>query len=162
MADPQGPLAISQIEHQQRTLLFTRFTNEDAYALGTSASELARAEELPITIDIRRHGQQLFLSARPGTSPDNAAWIERKVRLTDRTGKASLLVHLELARDDQTVGPANGLEPGLHAAVGGCFPISVRDVGMIGTMTVSGLPHQDDHDFVVRVIADFLTSREVR
>lgn len=159
MSDPQQPLAIAQIEHQQRTLMFTHFTNDDAYALGVHASEMARAEKLPITIDIRRNGHQLFLAARPGTSPNNAAWIERKIRLTDRMGKASLLVHLEMARDDRTVEPANGLEPGIYAAVGGCFPISVRDVGTIGTMAVSGLPHQDDHDFVIRVITDFLASR---
>jgi uncharacterized protein (UPF0303 family) len=42
------------------------------------------------------------------------------------------------------------------AAHGGAFPIRVRDVGVIGTVTVSGPPQADDHAFVTEMIGAFL------
>ena len=42
------------------------------------------------------------------------------------------------------------------AAHGGAFPIRVRGVGLVGTMTVSGLPQEEDHRLVVSVLEQFL------
>ena len=39
---------------------------------------------------------------------------------------------------------------------GGCFPIIVRNTGMVGTITVSGLSQEEDHKLVVQVIRDYL------
>jgi uncharacterized protein (UPF0303 family) len=38
----------------------------------------------------------------------------------------------------------------------GAFPIHVKDVGLVGTVTVSGLPHEEDQQFVVATLAEFL------
>ncbi len=45
------------------------------------------------------------------------------------------------------------------AAHGGAFPIRVRGVGLVGTMTVSGLPQEEDHQLVVSVLEAFLGGR---
>jgi uncharacterized protein (UPF0303 family) len=42
------------------------------------------------------------------------------------------------------------------AAHGGAFPVIVRDVGVVGTVTVSGLPQEEDHRLVVAVLRAFL------
>ena len=52
---------------------------------------------LPVTIDIRRHGQQLFHAALPGTTAENDSWIERKVNVVNRFAAASYLVGRRLA-----------------------------------------------------------------
>jgi uncharacterized protein (UPF0303 family) len=44
----------------------------------------------------------------------------------------------------------------LFAAHGGAFPIRIKDVGVVGTVTVSGLPQADDHAFVTEMIGAFL------
>jgi len=44
----------------------------------------------------------------------------------------------------------------LFAAHGGAFPIRIRDVGVVGSISVSGLPQADDHAFVVEMIEAFL------
>ena len=51
---------------------------------------------------------------------------------------------------------ALGVEPRCFAAHGGAFPIRIRDVGVIGTITVSGLPQAQDHAFVTEMIEMFL------
>lgn len=147
---------IARLEEEQDGLQLLRFTNDDAITLGMLVVATARREGLSITVDIRRNGHQLFHAALPGTSADNDAWIERKVRLVDRFGRASLLVRYELERSGDRVEASLGLDPLAHAAAGGSIPLVVRDVGPVGTLTVSGLPQEDDHDLVVRVLRAFL------
>ena len=48
------------------------------------------------------------------------------------------------------------LDPDEFAAHGGGFPITIRDVGVVGVVTVSGLPQPQDHAFVVEQLGRFL------
>ena len=155
MADEERQL-IAELEAQEQRLLFTRFDNLDAWRLGSAMVTAAIQRSLAITIDIRRHGQQLFHAALPGTSAENDSWIERKVNVVNRFGAASYLVGRRLAAKRSALDEAMGVEPRLFAAHGGSFPIRVRDVGVIGSVTVSGLPQADDHAFVVEMLEAFL------
>jgi len=143
---------IAELEDQERRLQFTRFDNHDAWQLGGRLVELATTRELSVTIDIRRHGQQLFHAALPGTTPENDSWIERKVRVVDRFAASSLLVGTRLAESGRTLDQDLGVDPVLYAAHGGCFPLRIRDVGVVGTVAVSGLPQIQDHSLVVEAI----------
>lgn len=147
---------IAELELQEQRLQFARFDNDDAWRLGCLLVTLATERELPITIDIRRHGQQLFHAARPGTTPENDSWIERKVRVVDRFHAASFLVGRRLSAAGNRLDEDLGVDPAHYAAHGGSFPIRVRDVGVVGSVTVSGLPQADDHALVVEAVETFL------
>lgn len=147
---------IAEIETQERELLFTRFDNADAWELGSAMVAAASERSLPVTIDIRRHGQQLFHAALTGTAADNDAWIERKVNVVNRFGASSYLVGRRLAAKGDVLGQELGVEPARFAAHGGAFPIRIVDVGVVGSVTVSGLPQADDHAFVVEMLRAFL------
>ena len=141
---------------EEELLQFTTFSNEDAWELGTRLVEDARAAGLPITIDIRRGDQQLFHAAMPGTSPDNDAWIERKIRVVRRFGRSSFAVGTALRLDGRTIEDTYLLDEAEYAPHGGAFPVTVKGVGVVGTVAVSGLPQEDDHAFVVGVLREFL------
>jgi uncharacterized protein (UPF0303 family) len=148
---------IAELEAQEVLLVFTRFDNTDAWRLGSAMVTAALERSLPVTIDIRRHGQQLFHAALPGTTAENDSWIERKVNVVDRFAASSYLVGRRLAEAGAKLDEALGVEPRLFAAHGGAFPIRVTNVGVIGSVTVSGLPQADDHAFVIEMVSAFLS-----
>jgi uncharacterized protein (UPF0303 family) len=149
---------IAQIEGQERELVFSRFDNSDAWKLGSTMVAAATERGLPVAIDIRRHGHQLFHAALVGTSADNDVWIERKVNVVNRFG-ASYLVGRRLAASGSELDGALGVDPLRFAAHGGAFPIRIANVGVVGTITVSGLPQSEDHAFVTEMIGAFLRDR---
>ncbi|MCC2317500.1 heme-degrading domain-containing protein [Cellulomonas chengniuliangii] len=148
---------VATLEEQERTLVFTRFDNDDAWRLGCLLVEIAQERSLPVTIDVRRGRHQLFHASLPGTTPDNDSWVDRKVRVTERFGASSYLVGTRARADGTTFAEQHDLPVQRYAAHGGCFPVRVKDVGPVGTVTVSGLPQGDDHDLVVEAITTFLS-----
>ncbi len=147
---------LQEIQEQEATLVFTHFTNDDALALGLRFIEGARAEGKAITIDITRHGHQLFHYALEGTSPDNDLWIQRKNRVVQHFGHSSYYVGTELRSKGKTIEEASLLDGTIYAAHGGAFPIRIAGVGVVGTITVSGLPQAEDHALAVRIIGAYL------
>ena len=153
---PEITPSVEELQAQQRRLVFRQFTYEDAWALGSLLVELARERQAPVAIDIHRAGHQLFHAALPGSTPDNDAWIGRKRRVVERYGEASYLVGARFRAKGTTFEDSSRLDPDRYAAHGGSFPINVEGVGVIGAVTVSGLPQLEDHRFVVEALEEFL------
>lgn len=147
---------LEELLQEEATIQFAEFTNETAWRIGSRLVEVARQESLGVTIDIQRHGQQLFHVALPGTSADNDAWIRRKNRVVNRFGHSSFYMGNLYKSQGSTIEEKSLLDPTRYAAHGGAFPIIITGVGVVGTVTVSGLPQADDHKLVVRVLREFL------
>jgi uncharacterized protein (UPF0303 family) len=146
MNDDQRPL-IASLEAREERLLFTRFDNADSWRLGIAMVAAATERVLPVTTDIRRRGHQLLHVALAGTTAENDSWIDRKVNVVSRSAAASCLVGRRLAASGTALDEALGVGPRLLAAHGGAFPIRIRDVGVVGTVTVSGCRRSDDNAF---------------
>lgn len=147
---------VEELEAQERRLVFSQFTYDDAWALGSLLVELARERRAPVAIDIHRAGQQLFHAALPGSTPDNDAWIARKRRVVERYGSASYLVGARHRAKGTTFEASSRLDPDTYAAHGGSFPLTLEGTGVIGAITVSGLPQLEDHNLVVKALQRFL------
>ncbi|CCK29796.1 UPF0303 protein [Streptomyces davaonensis JCM 4913] len=157
---PEITPTIEELEAQERRLVFKEFTPDDAWRLGSLLVELARERQAPVAIDIHRGGQQLFHAALPGATPDNDAWIDRKRRVVERYHSASYLVGARSRAKGTTFEDSSRLDPDVYAAHGGSFPLTVEGVGVIGAVTVSGLPQLADHRFVVEALEEFLGKAE--
>jgi uncharacterized protein (UPF0303 family) len=147
---------IAQLEDQEQRLVFDRFDYDDAWALGRRLVGLGVGRGLPIAVDIRRGPQQLFHAALAGSNADNDAWIARKVRVVERYGASSYLVGRRFAAAGRQLDAAMGVDPAQYAAHGGAFPVRLPHAGVIGVVTVSGLPPADDHALVVEAIGQHL------
>lgn len=135
---------------------FSSFNEDDAWSLGTLLVEHAKAERLAVSIDISSKDKVLFHYSFRGTNPDNDHWIIRKKNLVNRFGHSSYYFGQKLKTDGATLEERYLVPETDFAAHGGCFPVTVRNVGIIGTITVSGLAQEDDHALVVRVIEEYL------
>lgn len=157
-AGTEAGTEVGVLEAQEAGLLLPRFTYEDAWTLGTLLVGLARERRAPVAIDIRRGAQQLFHCALPGSSADNDAWIDRKRRVVERYGESSFLVGARFRAKGTTFEASSRLDPDRYAAHGGSFPVAVEGAGVIGSVTVSGLPQAEDHALVVEALGLLLSS----
>lgn len=146
---------MQEILEQEARLQHERFTNEMALDLGLALRDEASTRSKPVTIDITRHGHQLFHLALSGTAPDNDEWIRRKNNVVNRFNHSSLYVGTALKQAGQTMEEKYLLSSQEYAAHGGAFPLMIRGVGVVGTITVSGLPQQEDHEVVVTTLRRF-------
>lgn len=141
---------------EEQELQFSQFNEMTAWKLGSLLVEKAVQQGLAITIDITRGEHQLFHASLPGTSADNDEWVKRKVRLVYRFGHSSFYMGQMLKSKGKRIEESYLIPESLYAPHGGCFPVIVRGTGVIGTVTVSGLPQEEDHKLVVQSIREFL------
>ena len=147
-------LSKKECEHDE--LQFNSFSNRQALELGLRIAAVAEEKKYPIAIDIERNSQQIFHYACEGTSVDNDQWIVRKKRIVKRFGKSSSYIKTLLLKNGSTIENMFFLDSSEYSAFGGSFPIMIRNVGPIGTITVSGLPDEEDHNLVVSVVREFI------
>lgn len=147
---------LKQLALQEQRLRFSRFDEETAWEIGSRFRALADARKLPIVIDIRLAARQLFYCAMAGSTPDNPEWVRRKSNVVLRYLKSSYRIGRELAVKSDTLDQHRGVLPMDYAPHGGSFPIHVEGAGIIGAITVSGLPQREDHNLVVEVLAAVL------
>lgn len=146
---------ISTLEAELAGLIFPAFTEETALALGEMLVKLARADRLPVVINIRTPNRTLFHAALPGSTPMNDQWARRKSATALMYQEASLTVGLRNAQKDQPLA-YQGLDPMTHADHGGAVPVRVAGAGVVAVATVSGLPSRDDHALVVQAMQRLL------
>ncbi len=144
---------IARLKVQEEKLRFKSFTEDDAWQLGTAMRNRAVERKLPLVIDIRIGNRPLFYVALPGTTPENPDWVRRKVNTVMRFHSSTYRVGLEHQKSGKPFDESRGLAPLDYAPAGGGFPIYVIGTGIVGTVTVSGIPQREDHAFVAESIA---------
>src|ERR1051325_20652 len=151
---------LKQLLQEEQDLQFSKFNEDVAWKLGSQLVETSRSRNLPVTIDIMRGTHQLFHASLRGTSPDNDEWVKRKVRLVYRFGHSSFYMGQLLKNKGKSIEQAYLVSENEYAPHGGCFPIILKDTGIIGTITISGLPQEEDHKLVVQAIRDYLAQEK--
>ena len=146
---------IALIKKQEQELSLSSFDEHAAFEIGSAIYARAKAEGLTLVVDLRTWDRQMFFAAMPGTSSDNAEWVRRKINTVRRFHKASYRISLERGGDGifPDVLNASGAD---YVIAGGGFPLRVTGAGIIGCLTISGLPGRSDHGVAVAAMCDFL------
>jgi uncharacterized protein (UPF0303 family) len=146
---------VALIKKQEQELVLVEFDEKVAFTLGSSIYQRALSEGLGLVVDVRTWDRQMFFAATAGTSTDNAEWVRRKVNTVRRFQRASYRMVLERGGDGVFPDVINA--PGSDFVIaGGGFPIRVRGAGIIGALTISGLPGRRDHGVAVDAFCDHL------
>lgn len=145
---------IDRVKRQEHDLVLPAFDEAVAYEIGSAIRARALTEGLSLVVDIRTWDRQLFFAATPGTSADNAEWVRRKVNTVRRFQRASYRLVLE--RGEAPFGEQSGASAADYVIAGGGFPIRVPGAGIVGALTISGLPGRDDHRVAVDALCDHL------
>jgi uncharacterized protein (UPF0303 family) len=146
---------IKALRAQEAKLVFPKFDEDVAFAIGSAIRERAVAEGLKIVIAIRLWNRMLFYATVAGSSGDNWTWAARKSNVVERWGTSSYRAMIENKRE-RVYAANHDADPKVYALHGGAFPIIVKGTGPIGSITVSGLPEAEDHRVVVEAICDHL------
>jgi uncharacterized protein (UPF0303 family) len=147
---------LERVALQERELVLPRLDSQVAWELGTRLRTLAVERKLALVIDVRRFGQPLFYAALDGTTPDNPEWVRRKSNVVARFHRSSYGAGLGLKLKNTTLQERQGLPVADYATDGGSFPLNVAEAGVVGSVTVSGLPQRADHELVVEALCAVL------
>ncbi len=145
---------IARVKRQEQDLVLPALDEAVAFEIGSAVRQRALAEGLSLVVDIRTWDRQLFFAATPGTSADNAEWVRRKFNTVRRFQRASYRMVLE--RGEGPFSPQSGADPMDYVIAGGGFPLRVVGAGIIGALTISGLPGRADHGVAVAALCDHL------
>ena len=143
---------LEAVRAELATLELIKFDEADAWALGNWMRDRALAEGHPIVVDIRQGDAPLFSVMLPSATAANFDWARRKRNLSLLVGQSSWELSLEKAAGTDFAA-LMGLDQRDYTPHGGCVPIRVAGVaGIVATVTVSGLPQQQDHEFAVAAL----------
>lgn len=145
---------LESLKSAESTLQYSSFDQEDAYRLGTKLREAGMRGEQPVAVRVVIDGLAVYQSFPKGTTAENGAWMDRKYATVLRTHKSSLRAAVE--RELSGITEEWQKDEESYAFCGGAFPI-VANGEFCGVAIVSGLPHLEDHDLLVRVISEDLS-----
>lgn len=143
---------LAKVREQEAALVFDRFDEAEAFALGTRLRDMALAAGHPIIIDIRLWDRPLFYAALPGSTGGNTEWARRKINSVRLYQKSTYRMWLEQGADKFVFGPRFGHPGEDYVIAGGAFPIRVKGMGAVGAVAISGLAQRDDHDVVANAL----------
>ncbi len=129
-------------------IVVEKFSNRIALEMGLAIAELATEKNVQVGVEIRRLNYSVFLFIDENLSADIQNWLRRKANVAKHFERSSLSVRQEF-KDAAVLQTTFGLDEKDHALSGGSMPIFLKEGGMIGTVTVSGLKDEDDQQLII-------------
>ena len=143
------------LETQEKELRFGSVSYSSLAQIGNALVERAREMGGSVYVLIRVSGMVVFATAMDGSSKNNILWATRKANTAETAGRSSMrdgMINREKGRPLEE----RGLSPFDYTEEGGSFPIMLSSGMTIGSITVSGMKSEEDHQLIVDVLSSFL------
>ena len=145
-----------EVAQQEKELRFDTFNSSAAWDLGCFMVERVRKQGIDLAISIRKlNGNIVFQHVTDATSMDNQLWMGRKFRTVAILEKSSYAAWLQ-SQISGTGVTGHGLSDSECVFCGGGFPIRLKTGELVGAVIVSNLPHEQDHQFIVDSLREWL------
>ena len=145
-----------EVALQEKELRFDTFSSRVAWELGCYMVDRVHAQGIDLAISIRKlNGNIVFQHVTDGTSMDNQLWMDRKFRTVATLEKSSYAAWIQSQIGGKGVAD-HGLSDSEYVFCGGAFPIRLKTGELVGAVIVSNLPHEQDHQFVVDSLREWL------
>ncbi|EKA5634451.1 heme-degrading domain-containing protein [Vibrio navarrensis] len=153
-------LTLAEITQQEEALQLSHFNHDVAWQLGCALKQMAESQQVTVAIEVYGFGQMLFQYAMPGTCADHLDWMRRKRNSVLRYGRSSYYLSLYNAQKQREFETQPHIDAAEYCAHGGSFPIRIAGSGLVGAVTVSGLPSLHDHNLVTQALAQVMAESE--
>ena len=148
---------VSEITRRQEELLrYDQFSARDAWKLGEFMVKRIYDAGIDMSVAIRRvNGYVIFQHCTENTALNNQNWMRRKFNSVITMNRCSLgcWADANLSGEDAQF---HGLNSSDYVFCGGGFPIRLKTGEMVAVLTVSNLPHEQDHGFIIESLAEYL------
>ncbi|MGG8496879.1 heme-degrading domain-containing protein [Tenacibaculum sp. TC6] len=132
-----------------RKIELEKFNNRIALEMGMKIVELASQRNQKIAVEVCRVNHTVFLFVDDTLPADKHNWLRRKANVAKHFEESSLSVKNDLAQGSMTLETTFALDTTHYLAKGGAIPLFVKNAGMIGVITVSGLKDTEDHQLII-------------
>ncbi len=149
------------VTKQEEALRFTHFSNRDAWELGSFLVKKLYDSKMEMSVCIRKlNGSIIFQHLTEKTARNNENWMMRKFRTVALMERSSLGVWAAAGINNEPP-QVHGLSEQEYVFAGGGFPIRLTSGELVAVLTVSNLPHEQDHGFVIKGLKEWLDMPEV-
>ena len=143
-----------RLEAQERFLRFDTVSLSDLRRIGELVAERIISKGASAYIMIRVNGLEVFALSLEGSSANNRGWALRKANIAELNALSSM--HVALDNKGRRTLEDIGLSPLEYTFAGGAFPILLKSGLCIGSIAVSGMPSEEDHQSICSVLSEYL------
>lgn len=150
---------MEELLEKEYNVTFDTFTHKLAFQMGENIKKTLDTYQEPLGIEIVLQGLPVFSYYKEGTTLNTKSWIEGKRKVVEFFGRSSAYIEEwakslenkeDLDKNTYTFPYQNfynkfSLDPIIYRICGGSFPILIKNIGMIGSITISGLSRKEDH-----------------
>ncbi len=137
-----------------RKIELDNFDNRTGLEMGLAIVNLAKARNQNIAVQVERLNHIIFLFVDDNLPADKHNWLRRKANVAKHFEESSLSVKHDLNNGNMTLTETFALDGKIYLAKGGAIPLFVKNAGMIGVITVSGLHDEEDHEIIIDALKE--------
>ena len=153
-----GGFSSKQLLDEELILRLASLSNSDAVEIGEIATQIGKARNLPIAVQVRIGEWIVYHASLEGSKPENDWWINRKVAVVMLRKHSTMYERVSAEERGVDWHKENNLQDETHAIHGGALPL-ITNEGFKGILIISGLPQVEDHLFAVEVLTEFLARK---
>ena len=153
-----GGFSSKQLLEEEQILRLTSLSNSDAVEIGEIATQIGKASNLPIAVQVRIGEWIVYHASLEGSKPENDWWINRKVAVVMLKKHSTMYERVSAEERGVDWHKENNLQDETHAIHGGAIPLNTNE-GFKGILIISGMPQVEDHLFAVEVLTEFLARK---